>query len=151
MLAIVRIKGTVNTERNVEDALRNLNLDAPNNCVVVPENASFIGMTRKVKDVAAFGKIDLATFTDMLRKRGRLEGDRKIDAKTVKETGYDSIDALAKAIFEGKTKPSSIPCLKSPFRLTPPRRGFKSTKIHYPKGDLGDHKEAICALIKRMI
>jgi large subunit ribosomal protein L30 len=151
MLAIVRIKGEVNTERNVEDALRNLNLDAPNNCVVVPENASYIGMTHKIKDVAAFGKIDLPTFTDMLKKRGRLQGDRKIDGKTVKETGFDSVDALAKALFDGKTKTSTVPGLKMPFRLTPPRKGYKSTKLHYPKGDLGDHKEAICALIKRMI
>jgi large subunit ribosomal protein L30 len=151
MFAIVRVKGTVNVSRNVEDALRNLNLDTPNRCVVVPDNSSYRGMLQKIKDMAAFGTIDYDTFLAMLKKRGRLTGEKHIDAKTVKETGFDSVDALARAIFDGKTKISAVPSLKSTFRLTPPKRGYKSTKLHYPKGDLGDHKEKISALIKRMI
>ena len=36
------------------------------------------------------------------------------------------------------------------FRLHPPRGGIK-TKLHFPKGVLGNHKERINELIKRML
>ncbi len=40
--------------------------------------------------------------------------------------------------------------LKPFFRLHPPRRGIKS-KLHFPKGVLGNHKEKINELIERML
>ena len=40
--------------------------------------------------------------------------------------------------------------IKNFFRLHPPRGGIK-TKIHFPKGALGDHKEKINELIERML
>ena len=69
----------------------------------------------------------------------------------MKETGYESVDALAKAIFEGKAKLAGVPKLKPVFRLTPPVRGMKSAKQHWPKGDLGDRGEKMDELIKSMM
>lgn len=40
--------------------------------------------------------------------------------------------------------------IKNFFRLHPPRGGIK-TKLHFPKGVLGDHKEKINELIERML
>ena len=40
--------------------------------------------------------------------------------------------------------------IKNFFRLSPPLGGIK-TKLHFPKGVLGDHKEKINELIKRML
>ena len=37
------------------------------------------------------------------------------------------------------------------FRLSPPSHGLKSTKIHFPKGDLGYRGDKINALLRRMI
>ena len=37
------------------------------------------------------------------------------------------------------------------FRLSPPSKGFKSTKLHYPKGDLGYRGDAINGLLRRML
>lgn len=39
---------------------------------------------------------------------------------------------------------------KTFFRLHPPRKGIKS-KVHFPKGVLGDHGEKINELIRRML
>jgi len=39
---------------------------------------------------------------------------------------------------------------KTFFRLHPPRGGIK-TKVHFPKGVLGNHKEKINELIERML
>ena len=40
--------------------------------------------------------------------------------------------------------------IKNFFRLHPPRGGIK-TKLHFPKGALGNHKEKINELIERML
>ncbi len=40
--------------------------------------------------------------------------------------------------------------IKNFFRLHPPRGGIK-TKLHFPKGVLGNHKEKINKLIERML
>jgi len=36
-------------------------------------------------------------------------------------------------------------------RLSPPSHGFKSTRLHYPKGDLGYRGDKINDLLKRMV
>ncbi len=151
MLAIIRIRGTIDVRKKLKDTMKMLRLDAPNRCVVVPDDPSYRGMTTKTRDYITFGKIDFDTFLAMLKKRGRLEGNKRLDEKSVKETGYDNIETLAKEIFEGKVNMRRVPKLKPVFRLTPPSHGFKSTKQHYPKGGLGDRDEAINELLKRMI
>ena len=40
---------------------------------------------------------------------------------------------------------------KDVFRLHPPRGGVKSTKMHYPKGILGDNGKDINKLIEKML
>lgn len=40
--------------------------------------------------------------------------------------------------------------IKNFFRLHPPRKGIKS-KLHFPKGVLGNHKEKINELVERML
>jgi len=151
MLAIVRIRGSIGVRKKIEDTMRMLRLDAPNRCAVVPDDPSYKGMVEKVKDYATFGKINFETFLAMLKKRGRLEGNKRLDEKTIKETGYESVEQMAKEIFEGRVNIKRVPKLKPVFKLTPPAHGFKSTKQHYPKGDLGDRGEAINKLLERMI
>lgn len=152
MIALVRIRGTAGVRNKVEDTLRILRLKTTNTCIIIPEkDPNYKGMIAKVKDFTTFGPISYETFLAMLKKRGRLEGDKRLNEDSVKETGYDSIDALAKDIFEGKVKMKDVKSLKPVFRLTPPSKGFKSIKVNYPKGDLGNRKEKINDLIKRMI
>jgi large subunit ribosomal protein L30 len=69
----------------------------------------------------------------------------------VKELGFNSIEELAKAIFDGKVKIKDVPKLKPVFRLTPPKKGHKSIKEHYPKGSLGYWGDKINDLLKRMV
>lgn len=151
MLVIIRIRGSVNVWKEFKDTMKMLRLNAVNNCVVVPDNDSYRGMVMKVKDYVTFGEINLQTFVAMLKKRGRIEGDKRLDEKTVSATGYNTVEGLGKAIFEGSANITRVPKLKPVFRLTPPSRGFKSTKTHYPKGDLGYRGKEINELIMRMI
>lgn len=151
MFAVVRLKGVVDTDKKTERALQLLRLKTPNSCVVVPDTPSYRGMLQRVKDYVTYGDISLETLVEMLKKRGRLVGSRRLNDKTVKETGHDAIESLAKSVFENKLHLNDVPQLKPVFKLTPPAHGFKSTKLAYPKGDLGYRGDKINELIKRMI
>ncbi|MEA1904955.1 MAG: uL30 family ribosomal protein, partial [Candidatus Hadarchaeota archaeon] len=49
-LAVVRIRGSVNVSRDVEETLWMLGLARVNHCVVVHDSSSYKGMLQKVKD-----------------------------------------------------------------------------------------------------
>lgn len=151
MLAIVRIRGTMNTRDTIDETLRLLHLDRTNSCIVLPDTPSFRGMLAKARDRTAYGTITYETFRQLIAKRGRLEGNRRLDATSVKETGYESVDALAEALFEGKAKILDVPKLKPALRLTPAVHGLKSVKQHWPKGALGDRGDKMDELIKSMM
>ncbi len=58
--------------------------------------------------------------------------------------GEISDEMYKKLLEKRKTK------IKNFFRLHPPRKGIKS-KVHFPKGVLGNNKEKINDLIERML
>jgi len=139
MFAAVRLRGSVNVSRGVEDTLKMLNLNSPNRCVVIPETKEYLGMLRKAKDRITWGKIDKKTLSKLLQKRG------KISKEKLKEMKMKNLDELSDALMKNKLK------LKLIFRLNPPIHGFKSTRLPYPKGDLGSRGEKINELLERMI
>jgi len=151
MIAVVRVRGSVGVRTDIEDTLEMLGLNTINSCVLVPEGDTHKGMIEKVKDFVTYGKIKSETLLMLIKKRGRLIGDKKLVEENVKETGFDSIEKMAKSIFEEKVKIKGIPKFKRVFRLTPPSKGFKSIKEHYPKGDLGNRGEKINELLERMV
>jgi large subunit ribosomal protein L30 len=139
MFAVVRIKGSAGTNKKIEDTLRMLNLDSPNRCVVIPETKEYLGMLKKAKDRITWGEIDKKTLSNLLEKRG------KISEEKLKEMKMKDFDDLSDVLIKNQIK------LKLIFRLNPPRHGFKSTRLPYPKGDLGFRKEKINELLERMI
>ncbi|PIO00467.1 50S ribosomal protein L30 [archaeon CG10_big_fil_rev_8_21_14_0_10_43_11] len=140
-LAIIRLRGSVNTSTDVEYALKSLNLTRVNHCSLVNDSPSLRGMLKRVRDYATYGDVHEETLKELIAKRGRKVGDKKLSAKEV--------DDVLKSLKEGKTlKQAGI---KPLFRLRPARKGLKDTKKHYPRGDLGDRGEAINDLLKRMM
>ena len=139
MFAVVRIRGSVNVEKGVGDTLTMLNLKSPNHCVAIPETKQYLGMLRKTKDRITWGKIDKKTLSKLLEKRG------KIPKEKLKEMKMKNFDDLSEALMKNKLK------LKLMFRLNPPIHGFKSTRLPYPKGDLGSRGEKINELLERMV
>jgi large subunit ribosomal protein L30 len=128
-----------------------LRLDAINNCVVVPERADYQGMIEKVKDVVTWGEIDKEILVEMLKKRMRSKGGKRIDESNLKSITNYNYESFAEAMLEGKIKLKDFNQLQPVFRLTPPSKGFKSVKEYYPKGDLGYRGKEINELIARMI
>lgn len=152
MFAVIRIRGTVETRKEVEDTLKMLRLNAPNNCVVIPETPDYKGMVEKCRNFITYGEINKETLVKMIKKRLRLKDGGRVDEATLKKiTGYASFENFAAALLEEKVRLKDFKELQPIFRLTPPSKGFKSIKENYPKGDLGYRGEKINELIERMV
>ncbi len=152
MLVVIRIAGSVGARRKVEDTLKMLRLNYVNNCVLLEEKPEIKGMIEKCRNHITYGEVDKETLAALLKKRLRLAGNKRVDDKTLKEVAsFDSFENFATALIEGKTKIKNFERLQQTFRLTPPSKGFKSTKEHYPKGDLGYRGKEINELLNRMI
>jgi len=152
MYAIVRVRGQVNVRYTIEDTMKMLRLHKVNHCVLVPENPHFKGMVQKVKDYVAYGKVDAKTLAEILENRGRLEGGSLLTEEYIREnTAYDSIQAFAEAVIEGKASLKDVPKLKPVFRLHPPRKGHAGIKRTVQQGGvLGNHDEDINVLLHKM-
>ena len=151
--AVVRVRGTVNVRHDIKKTLEMLRLNRVNHCVLVEENESYKGMLQKAKDYITWGEIEKDTLVELIRKRGRLIGDKPLDDDYVKSaTSYKSIEELAEAIIEGKIKYRELPEIKPVFRLSPPRKGYEGIKRAYTVGGaLGYRGKDINDLIKRML
>ena len=130
LLAVVRIRGRVGVRKDIAETLERLRLKRVNNCVIIKPTPSYTGMLNSCINYVTYGEIDDDTLNSLLEKNGI-----KSDYKTLSESG------LAKEVRE-----------KLPFRLHPPRRGYKSVKKSVKNGgSLGYMGEGINSLIKRTV
>jgi len=112
VFAVVRLRGTVGVNRKIRDTLAMLRLHKRNHCVVVPDTPSYRGMLQIVKDYVAYGEINAETLALLLRRRGRLVGNKPLTDEYVKEkTGFETIEEFAKAVIEGKASLKDLPDL----------------------------------------
>ena len=152
MIAIIRIKGRVGSSREVERTLSLLKLKKKNHCVVLNLNDGLIGMINKVKRYVTWGEIDKDVLEELLKKRGRIAGSKRLTEEYLKEKMKMDFDSLTQELMEGKVKLKDIPGMKTFFRLKPPTKGFKNTKKEFSLGgDFGYRGKHINELLKRMI
>ena len=148
MIAVIRISGQVEIRKDVAETLNRLLLKRKYHCVAVQEKPELLGMVKKVNNFVAFGNIDKEMLVKLIEKRGKLI--KSINAKNKKENrGKIDASKIASEIMDKGKKLSDLG-LKPFFRLHPPRGGIKS-KVHFPKGVLGNHKEKINKLLERML
>jgi len=155
---VIRIRGTADVHPDIEKALDLLRLRQRFAAALYHGSLPGIrDMLRKVEDWATYGEIDRDTLIELIRKRGRLYGDKPITDEWVAENLglYGGIPELADKLLSGeihyhKLKEKGV---KPFFRLHPPRGGFKgSVKKHYRVGgELGYRGPAINELVLRML
>ena len=148
---MIRVRGSVKVQKEINDTLEMLRLNRVNHCVLVPNTPQYLGMLKKTHSWITWGEIDKKVLTEMLEKRGKMVGNKAIDAKALKKLGFSSYEKFAEALIKGKANFKDLKDMKPVFRLNPPKKGFKATRLPYPKGDLGYRKEKINDLLKRMI
>jgi len=151
--AVIRVRGQPDVNRDIEYTMGLLNMTRVNHLVVVPEDDVTKGMLQVCKDYVTWGEINEATLADVIRVRGRLSGDREITDDYLKEnTGFSSVEELAKAMTENEHRMKDIEGAKPVFRMHPPVKGYEGNKRSYRNGGaLGYRGEAINDLIARML
>jgi len=128
----------VKIDKKIKDTFEKLRLRRKYSCVVLNPSKEQIGMIKKLENFVAFGNINKEVLEKLIDARGqKINKSKKIDSKKV-------IEDLEKG------KRYEDLGLKPFFRLHPPRGGIKS-KIHFPRGVLGNHGEKINELVLRML
>ena len=153
-IAVIRIKGIISIKRSIADTLRLMRIYNKNYCVIIDNSKYSVGMLEKVKDYVTWGELDQKTFKELLEKRGKLAGNKRLTAEYLKEKTKTDFDAFTKEFFEFKKQLKDVPGLKQFFRLAPPRKGFERKGIKIPfslGGALGYRKDKINDLLLRMI
>jgi len=142
LIVVIRIAGEVKKKKEIVNTLYRLRLRKKYSCVLINSlNKGLMGMLWKARHYVAYGDIDKETLIKLLETRAKsIEGDdKKIKIKA---------DETAKELMNGKSLTELG--FKPFFRLHPPRKGIKS-KLQYPKGVLGNHKNDINKLVERML
>jgi len=153
LIAVIRLRSSIGLRQDAKETLSLLNLTRVNHAVILDKRPTYLGMFQKVKDAITWGEIDAPTLSHLLRKRGRLIGDKPVtDEYVAKHSTYKTIDEYAKALVAQKEDALTLPKLKKVFRLHPPSKGFRRSlkRTIQQEGELGYRGEDINALLKRM-
>ena len=152
-LAVIRIRGTPNVIPDIRSTLEMLHLNRVSHAILVDDRPAYIGMLRKAQHYLAWGEISKDNLVFLLKKRGRLMGDKKLTDEYAQKIGYNTLENLAEALYKTNVEYKSLPDVKPVFRLHPPSKGYKGTvrKSFRMGGSSGPCGEAINNLIKRMI
>ncbi len=155
---VIRIRGTVDVHPDIEKTLDLLRLRRKYAAALYHSSLPGIeGMLRKVQDWATWGEIDRDTLIELLRRRGRILGDKPLtDEWVASNLGlYGGIPELAEKLLSGEIHYHRLEekGVKPFFRLHPPRGGFKgSIKKHFGMGgELGYRGSAINDLVRQML
>lgn len=141
VLGVVKLRSNINMNQRLLDSSKSLKLLRVHNCVLVPKTPEFEGVLKKLRSYVTWGEVSEETVKSLLVKRGELINGDKISEEEASK--------IVKGLFNGKlVKELGV---KRPFKLRPPKKGLKSKKRFYPKGDLGYRGEAINDLIMRML
>lgn len=152
-LAVVRVRGLSSIFREVKETMKMLHLERNYHATLVDNRPAYLGMLKKAQNYVAWGEISKETLSLLLKKRGRLVGDKKLTDEYAQKVGKKSLDELVDALFKGEVEFYQLPNMKPVFRLHPPSKGFKGkVKRSYASGGVAGYRaEAINDLLLQMI
>ena len=138
MILVIRIAGLVEIPPQPQEAMFRMRLRRKYSAVLIEPTKENMSLLETVRNFVAYGDINKETLKLLIEKRAQSIDKKKINAETI-------IEQMNKKDLESLG-------VKPFFRLHPPRGGIDS-KIHFPrkKGVLGDNKEKINDLVRRML
>ncbi|HOC96812.1 MAG: 50S ribosomal protein L30P [Candidatus Diapherotrites archaeon ADurb.Bin253] len=77
-IALIRIKGRVGLNKDINETLDRLRLRRKYTCVVLNGSKEEIGMIEKLRDFIAYGEIKDEVYKELLKQRGKKGKDGKI-------------------------------------------------------------------------
>ena len=149
---VVRICGQPDVPYWATTTMSLLKLEKKYRATIIPEKENTLGMLRKIQHYISWQEIDLETTKQLLDKKARKSGYKKVTDEDITAVGFESMDELASALTEGKATLSKLKPLKPWFALDPPRQGFKrSTKRLYGQKCVLGHNKELSVIVKRMM
>lgn len=144
MIIAIRISGLVEVPEKTQETLFRLRLRRKYSAVLLKPTPENLKLLRKIRNYIAYGDINNQTLVLLLENRARSNEKKKMNSKVIAGQLENKPNEPNKLLQSIGIKPF--------FRLHPPRNGIDS-KIHFPikKGVLGDNKEKINDLVRRMI
>ena len=116
---VVRIKGQADVPHWASTTLKLLKLEKKYRATILPAKENTLGMLNKVKHYVSWQEIDSALAKELLDKKGRKSGYKKISDADLGETDYKTIDELAtclgrrKNIFDKIKAAKTLVCIIS--------------------------------------
>ena len=149
---VVRIKGQADCPYWATTTMTLLKLDKKYRATILPIKDNTLGMLRKVQHYVSWVELDADLAKELVEKKARKSGYKKVTVEDLKELGFASSEELGKALSEGKATLSKLKPLKPWFALAPPRHGFKRStkKLYGQKGVLGANKD-LGNIVRNMI
>ncbi len=139
MIIVIRISGQVGVLQSVKETLFRLRLRKKYSAILLKETPETKKLLNKIRNHVAYGAINEETLKQLIEKRAKpIDKSKKIDIK--------------KIIEQVNKKPLKELNIKPFFALHPPRKGIDAKKhTGIGKGVLGDNKEKINDLVRRML
>ena len=152
-IAVVRVRGVIRGSREVRETLQMLHLTRNNYAVLIDDRPSFLGMLKAAQNFTTWGEISKETVRNIITRKGRLAGNKKLTDEYLQKIGYKSVEELAEAVFICHVEYWKLQTIQPVFRLHPPTKGFKGKikKGFTMGGELGYRGEKINDLLNRMI
>jgi large subunit ribosomal protein L30 len=149
---VVRMSGQINVPHWAKTTLKLLKLDKKFRATIIPVKENTNGMLDAVKHYVSWQEADPDITKELLNKKGRKEGYKKITSEDVTKLGFKTIDELATSVSEGKISLNKIKPIKPWFALSPPKHGFRrSTRKTYGEGGILGQNKDLVELVRRMI
>ena len=149
---VLRIRGQADIPYWATTTLKLLKLDKKFRATIIPAKDNTLGMLKKIQHYISWQEIDVSTTKELLEKKARKTGYKKITSEDLSEIGFKTMDELASSLTEGKSTLSKLKPLKPWFAMAPPKHGFKRStkKLYGQKGVLGHNKE-LTTIVRRMM
>ena len=149
---VLRIKGQADVPYWATTTMKLLKLEKKYRATILPAKENTLGMLKKIQHYVSWQEIDISITKELLDKKGRKAGYKKITAEDLSDIGFKTMDELASSLTEGKSTLSKLKPLKPWFAMAPPKHGFKRStkKLYGQKGVLGHNKELI-TIVRRMM
>jgi LSU ribosomal protein L30P len=135
----IRLRGTADASPEVSQTLYMLRLRRKFTATLYHSSQpGVLGMLKLVENWVAWGEINRDTLVELLRRRGRITGDKPLTDEWVKENlGLNGVEELADKLLAGELYLNKLKNrgVKPFFRLHPPKGGFRgSIKRRYGDG-----------------
>ena len=95
---VVRIRGQADIPYWATTTLNLLKLEKKFRATIIPAKENTLGMLNKIKHYISWQEIDISTTKELLDKKARKSGYKKITTEDISKIGFKSMDELASSL-----------------------------------------------------